>query len=409
MTPPSSIPRTIWYVHYQANPTDGSAVHVAQFIAAFAARCTREGVAFRVVAPPQQIPLPPQHEPWWRRLRRALGCYYLRELLLLWRQWRRSLAEGRLLDADRPDLVITRYDAETLSIHWACARRRIPVVTEFNGIDRSELAGAYYLSVKQLPWLDRFFSNCQALAYSAGAVAVTEAIAAPLRTCNRLGKPITVNHNGVDTDRFHPLIDGSSIRARFGWSTETVVIGYTGSFIVWHRPERLIAAWRTLRAAGHPVALLLVGRHTPEVAVLIATIPQEWQPWVVWTGHLPHEAIPTYLAAMDITVLPHTQPYCSPLKLFEYMAMGKACLAPDTAGVREVLTPDVEGLVFDPSNDDDFTAALTRLVTDAPLRARLGQAARARIEREFTWAHNAERVWQTALAAWQWYHQQPRA
>jgi len=119
MTPPSSIPRTIWYVHYQANPTDGSAVHVAQFIAAFAARCTREGVAFRVVAPPQQIPLPPQHEPWWRRLRRALGCYYLRELLLLWRQWRRSLAEGRLLDADRPDLVITRYDAETLSIHWA--------------------------------------------------------------------------------------------------------------------------------------------------------------------------------------------------------------------------------------------------------------------------------------------------
>jgi glycosyltransferase involved in cell wall biosynthesis len=91
------------------------------------------------------------------------------------------------------------------------------------------------------------------------------------------------------------------------------------------------------------------------------------------------------------------------------MAMGKACLAPDTAGVREVLTPDVEGLVFDPANDDDFTAALTRLVTDAPLRARLGQAARARIEREFTWAHNAERVWQTALAAWQWYYQQPRA
>jgi glycosyltransferase involved in cell wall biosynthesis len=407
MTPPTTSPHTIWYVHYQASPTDGSAVHVAQFIAAFAARCAKEGVAFRVIAPPQQIPLPPQAEPWWRRLRRALGRYYLRELLLLWRQWRRAQAEGRLLDANRPDMVITRYDAETLSIHWACARRRIPVVTEFNGIDRSELAGTY-LAVKQLPLLNRLFSNCHALERSAGAVAVTEAIATPLRACNPRGEPITVNHNGVDTERFHPGIDGSAARARFGWSADTVVIGYTGSFIVWHRPERLIAAWRQLREAGQPVALLLVGRHTPEVAALIDTIPAQWQPWVVWTGHLPHEAIPAYLAAMDITVLPHTQPYCSPLKLFEYMAMGKACLVPDTAGVREVLNPGAEGVAFDPDNDAGFAAALAQLVADAPLRARLGQAARARIEREFTWAHNAERVWQTALAAWQWYYQQTR-
>lgn len=400
MTPPL---RSLCYVHYQTSPTDGSAVHVAQFVAAFSALCAEKKIVFRVVAPPPQLLPSPHAEPWWRRVRRLLGRYYLRELLLLWRQWRQSLREGALLDAERPDLVITRYDAETLSIHWACRKRAIPVVTEFNGLDRSELAGTY-LAVKQLPWLNQLFSNCHALALSAGAVAVTGAIAEPLTRCNPAGKPITVNHNGVDTERFHPAVDGGAVRAEFGWSAETVVIGYTGSFIVWHRPERLIAAWRQLREAGAPVALLLVGRRVVEVDQLLATLPEAHRRWVVLTGHLPHEAVPRYLAAMDIAVLPHTQPYCSPLKLFEYMAMGKACLAPDTAGVREVLIPEKEGVLFDPARDEDFTAAMERLVRDPGLRARLGAAARARIEREFTWRHNAERVWRTVEAAWAWHH-----
>jgi glycosyltransferase involved in cell wall biosynthesis len=404
---PNPTLRTLWYVHYQSSPTDGSAVHVAEFIAAFAALCAQSGVRFRVVAPPQRSRAPTTNETVWRKVRRALGRYYLRDLLLLWRQWQRSRQEGAQLDADRPDLVITRYDAETLSIHWACHKRGIPVVTEFNGIDRGELRGTY-LDVKPLPWCDRLFSNCHAFALSAGALTVTGAIAAPLHRCNPDQKPITVNHNGVDTTRFHPEIDATPLRQQWQWPTETVVIGYSGSFIVWHRPQRLIEAWQRLRAAGHPVALLLIGRHDEAVARRLAELPAHERRWVVWTGHLPHDAIPQHLAAMDIAVLPHTQPYCSPLKLFEYMAMGKAVVAPDTAGVREVLTAEREGLLFDPDDDSTFFAALERLVRDAPLRHRLGDAARARVEREFTWQHNAERVWATVHAAWQWHHQKAR-
>lgn len=405
-TPPYPTPRTVWYVHYQRSPTDGSAVHVAEFTAAFAALCAERQVRFRVVAPPPELSSPAA-EPWWRKVRRALGRYYLRDLLLLVRQWRQAQREGALLDRERPDLVITRYDAETLSIHWACRKRKIPVVTEFNGLDRVELMGTY-LDVKPIPWVNRLFANCHALALSAGAVAVTGAIAAPLAQCNPEQKPITVNHNGVDTQRFHPGIDGAPLRRSWGWLDETVVIGYSGSFIVWHRPERLIAAWQALREAGYPVALLLVGRHNDAVASRLAALPAALQRWVHWTGHLPHDAMPTHLAAMDITVLPHTQPYCSPLKLFEYMAMGKAVMAPDTAGVREVMTPEVEGVVFNPDDDAAFTRTLERLVADAALRSRLGCAARARIEREFTWAHNAERVWETVVAAWRWFYAHER-
>lgn len=393
--------RSIWYVHYQCSPSDGSAVHVAEFISAFRACCETHGVNFRVVAPPPRIHVN-QKQKWLKRTKAAIGRFYLREFLVLWRQWRQSRREGAILDRDPPDMVITRYDAETLSIHWACVRRCIPVVTEFNGIDRSELAGTY-LKVKQLPWLNRLFSNCHAFELSAGATAVTGSIAARLQECNPKCKPVTINHNGVDVSRFHPNVDGKTLRERWGWSSDTVVICYSGSFIVWHRPKRLLQAFSNLLSRGHDIALLLIGRQEPSIVAMIAALPDHVRSRIVYTGLIPHREMPEYLAAMDIAVLPHTQPYCSPLKLFEYMAMGKATLAPNTEGVREVLKHGVEGVLFDPEQDKAFSDALERLILDAELRERLGRAARNRVEREFTWRANAERVWSTVEAAWLWH------
>jgi glycosyltransferase involved in cell wall biosynthesis len=89
--------------------------------------------------------------------------------------------------------------------------------------------------------------------------------------------------------------------------------------------------------------------------------------------------------------------YASPLKLFEYMALGKAIVAPDQPNIREVLEADVSGLLFDPAEPASMTAAIARLTRDEGLRARLGAGARNAIEeRGYTWKANARRV--SALA-----------
>ncbi len=407
----SEYPRRILYVHYQKDVTEGSTVQVARFCEAFGALCAERGVAFDIVGPEPVEGAAggkPAEESFWRRWRRVIGRYYVRDFKVLWQQWRRSFAETKMLRRRRPELVITVYDAETISIHWACQRLEIPVVSVFNGLDRYELKHTY-LQLKQLPWFDALFSNCHVLALSAGAMTVTETIAAPLRACNPLAKPIVVNHNGVDLQRFRCDLDASALRQRFGWGETTTVLGYVGSFILWHKPERMVDAFHALWQEGKDVALLLVGRKLPELEAYLAALPPAVQDRVVWPGLVPHEEVPQYLAAIDVAMLPYTMPYCSPMKLIEYMAMGKAAVAPDTAGVREVMTPEVEGLVFPPDDAGQFTSSVRRLVEDTALRQRLGRNARARVEREFTWRHHAERAWQTVVAAWQWHQRQGRA
>ncbi len=92
-------------------------------------------------------------------------------------------------------------------------------------------------------------------------------------------------------------------------------------------------------------------------------------------------------------VQPEATPYASPLKLFEYMALGRAIIAPDTENIREILEHDVDSVLF-PRNDRTALAeGMLRLAKDRALRDRLGAAAAAKIvSRDLTWRRNAERI-----------------
>jgi glycosyltransferase involved in cell wall biosynthesis len=94
-----------------------------------------------------------------------------------------------------------------------------------------------------------------------------------------------------------------------------------------------------------------------------------------------------------VGLLPAINAYASPLKLHEYMAAGLAVVAPDQENLREVLQHEHNGLLFAPDDEPALAAALERLAGDAPLRGRLGAAARATVEsRDLTWTGNARRV-----------------
>ena len=86
-------------------------------------------------------------------------------------------------------------------------------------------------------------------------------------------------------------------------------------------------------------------------------------------------------------------PYASPLKLFEYLALGKAVLAPRVPNIMEILSDGDNALLFDVDSDESFAAALGRLADDAALRRHLAERARATIgEMGLTWRGNAQRV-----------------
>jgi glycosyltransferase involved in cell wall biosynthesis len=108
--------------------------------------------------------------------------------------------------------------------------------------------------------------------------------------------------------------------------------------------------------------------------------------------------IPRHLAACDVLVSPHlpledgSPFFFSPVKLFEYMAAGRAVVASRLGQIGEVLEDGVTGILHEAGDADRFREAVLGLAADPLLRARLGQAARSRAETDYTWIANAGRA-----------------
>ena len=111
------------------------------------------------------------------------------------------------------------------------------------------------------------------------------------------------------------------------------------------------------------------------------------------TGIVDRDALAAYISLFDIALQPEVTPYASPLKLFEYMALGRAIVAPNAPNIREVLTDGVDGLLFEPNDPASLARAIRELAASPELRAKLGAAAARKItEDDITWGRNARKV-----------------
>jgi glycosyltransferase involved in cell wall biosynthesis len=119
------------------------------------------------------------------------------------------------------------------------------------------------------------------------------------------------------------------------------------------------------------------------------------------TGLVPPAEVAGRLAPASVLVLPNSASaisnrYTSPLKLFEYLAMGRPIVASDLPAFREILTDGDTALLVPPDDPRALAQALSRLSADPPLAASLASRARA-LAPSFTWAARAERL-EAALA-----------
>jgi glycosyltransferase involved in cell wall biosynthesis len=212
---------------------------------------------------------------------------------------------------------------------------------------------------------------------------------------------ILINPNGVDPERYSPQVDGTAVRQQYGLNGKTV-IGFIGTFGPWHGAEVLAeACGRLLRqypAYREQVALLLIG--DGEKMALVKEIIARYgiQDVTILTGLVPQEQGPAHLAVCDILASPHvpnpdgTPFFGSPTKLFEYMAMGKAIIASNLDQLGEVLVHDQTAWLVTPGDPDALVNGLKRLLADAPLRRRLGEAARREVVTKYTWREHTRLI-----------------
>lgn len=115
------------------------------------------------------------------------------------------------------------------------------------------------------------------------------------------------------------------------------------------------------------------------------------------TGVVPRDKVTDYISAFDIALQPAVVSYASPLKLFEYLSLGKAIIAPASDNIMEILENNNNAILFEPGNMKSLEDALSILINDQELRKRIGKNAQLSVEMNgYTWENNAKIVSQLA-------------
>jgi glycosyltransferase involved in cell wall biosynthesis len=173
------------------------------------------------------------------------------------------------------------------------------------------------------------------------------------------------------------------------------IAGYAGHLYPWKGVDVLLRAL----ALAPEIDGLIVGGHPHEadrarVDALVAELGLRDR--VTMTGLLPPAEVPARLAEASILVLPNTASaisdrYTSPLKLFEYLALGRAIVASDLPSIREVLTDEVTARLVRPGDPVALAGALRALANDPARASALGAAARQLAPR-YTWHTRAATI-----------------
>jgi glycosyltransferase involved in cell wall biosynthesis len=244
--------------------------------------------------------------------------------------------------------------------------------------------------------LKRLAARCEKAVWSGADIALpVTRVLADMVAQERGPQGIHVIPNGADLSAMPDPQKVAALRTRLGLQ-DKVVLGFVGFVRPWHGLEWAIHALPRLADNVH---LLVVGDGPAQAALQDDAARLSVAHRVHFAGRIAHDDVSSFVQNFDIALQTRAVGYCSPLKLFEYMALGRAIIAPDQPNLREVLRPEVDALLFNPDDEASFFATLARLSADPELRARLGSAARRSVEETpFTWAENARRVEELAAA-----------
>jgi glycosyltransferase involved in cell wall biosynthesis len=376
--------------HHRTASRDGQAVHIDEMIAAL----REAGHEVMVVAPgggeaqPGAKPGAMGGESGFvDSLKRALP-QALYELL----EFGYSLvAYGKLMRAARqfqPDIIYERYNLFLLAGVMAAKRLNKPLLLEVNAPlfeERMKHSGGLSL-VRLARWAEGHVWR-----RASAVLPVTQVLAGHVTARGVPAERIVVVPNGINEAHFDTAPSPEQAKQQLGLSGR-LVLGFTGFVRDWHGVDRVID-WMAQSDAPANTHLLVVGDGPVRAELEAQAQRLGLGERVRFTGVVHRDQVPAYVAAFDVALQPAVTAYASPLKLMEYLVMGKAVVAPDTPNIREILQHDENALLFTDGTPGALQAALARVCQDNTLRQRLAVEARATIGRlGLTWRANAERA-----------------
>tara|TARA_B100001093_G_C26831011_1_gene1016130 strand:+ start:714 stop:1973 length:1260 start_codon:yes stop_codon:yes gene_type:complete len=210
-------------------------------------------------------------------------------------------------------------------------------------------------------------------------------------------KKILVNYNGVNTEMFIPYVPNRELFEELQISNQDIVVGMASSFRWYNDVDELCAI---LSKASMKIdrlkSLIIVGDKKKEKEIYNKIIQYNLQDKTKLLCQVPFEKMPSLLNCCDILIShfnfhgkwPHN---CS-IKHLEYLSTGKPTVASDVGEVNFAIEHQVNGLLCQEGNIEQFSNSIADLAIDSKLRTKLGNSGRKKAIKELSWEANITRI-----------------
>jgi len=288
------------------------------------------------------------------------------------------------------DLIHERFALYSLGGVLAAKRLGIPLVLEVNA-PLMEEAEAFWGGSFRGPTRLLAVVSAGLCAHLSKAVIV---VSAPLRDWVvskwRIDPAkVYVLPNAADVEVPIVSLETRRLLKQYGIDSDPVVI-FVGALQPWHGLDNLLEAFAIVLKTIPAAKLLIVGDGPMRQPSVEYSKALGIQRSVIFIGNVEHSRVPELLSVSDVAVAPYPKFalnfYFSPIKLFEYMAAGKAVVASRLGQIAEVIINGVNGLLVEPGDVGELATAMTKLLTDDSLRKTLGSAARKTVLQGYTWS-----------------------
>ena len=287
------------------------------------------------------------------------------------------------------ELVYERNALYNVGVAQACEKLALPYIIFF---DADQIAELEFMGKPLTGWLLWRARNLlrENLAAAQRIVCVSEPAKKHLMTkWDVPADKIVVLPNAVDIHRFqsNPNLRAET-RASLKLTTEPLLV-FVGSFYQWHDIVTLLNAFALVLKSNSQARLVLVGDGTEREKMMQYAKDLGVEHATQFTGHVTHAEVSQFVNAADIAVVPvpvmKQTMWLSPMKLFEYMASGKAVVASAMGQIANVVKDNENGLLVPAGDADAMASAINKLISDPELRLRLGQRARETAVKNHSW------------------------
>lgn len=290
----------------------------------------------------------------------------------------------------RPDFIYDRYITFNAGVVVAGRRFGVPVCLEVNAPLALERSGE-----KDEKLVFRRIASRMEAWICANATR-TIVVSTPLKDyLESIGVPqgkCIVMPNGVDPLKFQPREKRQTLAEQLNLPATSFVVGFTGVLRPWHGLDLLLQAVETLGRERSDVSLLIVGDgpYRPALEQMAQQCGLERRVFI--TGRVAHEAVPDYVALFDVAVSPRATFYASPMKVIEYMALGKPVVVPRTQNFLDIVDEGINGVTFEDGDAQAMGRAIGSLYGAREECVELGRRARVKVETRLNWEWNAREV-----------------